>query len=205
MTFSFELAYRIGRRSLASKLESRATRIAITGPSGIGKTTLFRAILGLHPATGAIHLRGSRLDTLAPEHRGIGWAPQESALFPHLDVYGNLAFASTEKPIDRIAALVGVESLLGRSARDLSGGERQRIALGRALGKKPRLLVLDEPFSALDRDARRALGAKLEEERARLDAIVLVASHDEADVSMLADEVYAMRDDGALISTGAPP
>lgn len=197
---AFDLSVPVGTRRLHSRLESDAERIAIVGPSGIGKTTLLRAILGLTSATGTLLLRGERFDTRRVEDRGFGWAPQDGALFPHLDVYGNLAFASVEKPLERIAELVGVTALLARPIAGLSGGERQRVAIGRALARAPRLIVLDEPLSALDRDARRAMAAAIEQERARLGAVLLFTSHDESDVAALADEVYVMSEPGSASS-----
>jgi len=195
---AFDLEYRIAARTFRSRLETAATRIAIVGPSGIGKTSLLRAIVGVLASRGPITLEGARLDTLAASARGVGWAPQDAALFPHLDVYENLAFASVEKPVERIAELVGVSALLTRSVDQLSGGERQRVAIGRALARRPRLVVLDEPLSALDREARRSMAGAIETERARIGATLLFASHDESDVAALSDEVYVMDESGSL-------
>jgi ABC-type sugar transport system ATPase subunit len=164
----------------------------------VGKTSLLRAILGLDPAArGVIALRGERLGERVIEARGLGWVPQNAALYPHLDVRRNLAFGARD-PVDRIAALVGVAGLLDRGVGGLSGGERQRVAIGRALASRPRMLVLDEPLSALDRVARGAVASAIERERAALDALTLIASHDEMDVAALADEVYEMSPDGTL-------
>ncbi len=203
-TLAFDLQIRVGARTVHCQLESFAERIAIVGPSGVGKTTLLRAILGLGDATGSLSLHEERLDGRVAEDRGFGWAPQDGALFPHLDVYGNLAFASVEKPAERIAELVGVTGLLARSIGELSGGECQRVAIGRALARKPRLIVLDEPLSALDREARRSMAAAIEQERARIRAVLVFTSHDESDVSALADEVYVMDETGTLTERASP-
>lgn len=201
---AFDLHYRAGSRTLHSALETSASRIAIVGRSGIGKTRLLRAILGLdESAHGRIELRGARLDAMSIEARRLGWVPQDAPLFPHLDVRANLAFAEAVD-VDRVAALVGVGALLERDVARLSGGERQRVAIGRALLRGPRALVLDEPLSALDRDARRAVASAIEAWRAEHDFVVLLASHDEIDVAALADEVYAMAEDGALTRRSSP-
>ena len=193
-----DLRYRAGPRALRTVLATDARRVAIVGRSGIGKTRLLRAILGLdESARGSIALHGAPLDTTSVEARQLGWVPQDAPLFPHLDVRANLGFAETVD-LDRIAALVGVGALLDRDVAQLSGGERQRVAIGRALLRGPRALVLDEPLSALDRDARRAVTGAIEEWRALHDFVVLLASHDEMDVALLADEVYEMAEDGAL-------
>ena len=203
-TLAFDLQIRVGARTVHCQLESFAERIAIVGPSGVGKTTLLRAILGLGDATGSLSLHEERLDGRVAEDRGFGWAPQDGALFPHLDVYGNLAFASVEKPAERIAELVGVTGLLARSIGELSDDECQHVAIDRALARKPRLIVLDEPLSALDREARRSMAAAIEQERARIRAVLVFTSHDESDVSALADEVYVMDETGTLTERASP-
>jgi molybdate transport system ATP-binding protein len=193
-----ELRYRVGAHEHHTTLDTDALRVAIIGPSGIGKTSLLRAVLGLEPsARGVVALHGERLDLHAVEARGLGWVPQDAALYPHLDVRRNLAFSARES-VDRVAELVGVTPLLDRQVARLSGGERQRIAIGRALASRPRMLVLDEPLSALDRVARHDIAGVIERERAALEAFVLLASHDEMDVASLADEVYEMGALGAL-------
>ena len=202
MSIDLDVTIALGPRTLRPRLRTSARRVAIVGPSGVGKTSLLRAIVGVQPASGPIEIDGRRLDLLPVEQRRVGWAPQSATLFPHLDVGANLAFASSEKPIDRIAELVSVTPLLARAVGTLSGGERQRVAIGRALARTPRVLVLDEPLSALERAARGPLSDAIELERARIDATLLFASHDELDVSRLADEVYEMSEDGALRSRG---
>lgn len=193
-----DLRHRVAGREHRTTLETDAARVAIVGPSGVGKTSLLCAILGLDPtAHGVVAVRGERLDQRAVEARGLGWVPQDAGLYPHLDVRRNLGFAARDS-VDRVAELVGVTALLGRRVASLSGGERQRVAIGRALVSRPRMLVLDEPLSALDRDARRAIASAIEAERAALDALLLIASHDEMDVAALADEVYDMSADGTL-------
>jgi ABC-type molybdate transport system ATPase subunit len=203
---SIDLRFGAGPRRLHSVLTTDARRIAIVGRSGIGKTSLLRAICGLVPADGRLALGDRRLDSLACEARGIGWVPQDGLLFPHLDVRRNLAFAhGAEADLDRLAPLLGLSALLDRDVATLSGGERQRVAIGRALAARPQLLVLDEPLSALDRAARAEIGAAIEEWRAMFDFAVLFASHDEIDVSTLADAVYVLGEDGTLTGRASTP
>jgi ABC-type molybdate transport system ATPase subunit len=203
-TLAIDLHYRAGARVLRSKLESDAERIAIVGPSGVGKTSVLRAVLGLDPhARGTVSLRGLRLDALPTEARAMGWVPQAGLLFPHLDVRRNLAFASP-LDLDRVARLVGIELLLDRPVARLSGGEQQRVAIGRALLRRPGLLVLDEPLSALDRAARQSTSRAIEDERAATSFAVLLTSHDEMDVAALADEVYEMDEGGGLTRRPSP-
>ncbi len=193
-----DLRYRAGARTHHAVLETDAVRVALVGPSGIGKTSLLRAMLGLDAeATGIVEVAGVRLDALAVEARDIGWVPQDAALFPHLTVRANLAFGAREQ-VSRIAEKVGVSALLDRDVGALSGGERQRVAIGRALARGPRVLLLDEPLSALDRDARREMAILIATERVARSAILILASHDEVDVAALADEVYVMSDEGTL-------
>jgi iron(III) transport system ATP-binding protein len=198
MTLSFDLSFAIGARRLRAQLTTTAMRLAIVGPSGIGKTTLLRAITGtLDGVEGTLTLRDSLLSALPPEERRIGWAPQEAALFPHLTVRENIAFARAGA-IDRVVDALSLTSLLDRAPRSLSGGERQRVAIARALASRPRLLLLDEPLSALDRASRSNVACVIEAERASLDAVLLLVSHDESDVAALAEEVYVLDETGAL-------
>lgn len=190
----------VGRETLTLALEAEAPRVALIGPSGAGKTTALRVLVGVERrAQGRVVVDGtlwqdSATDRfLAPHLRQAAWVPQEASLFPHRSVRENLAWAALrgdEAELQRVAALLEVEGLLERRPRHLSGGERQRVALGRALLARPRVLLLDEPFSALDRARRkRVTQAVAEECEARGMRLVLV-SHDEADVGALADEVF---------------
>ncbi len=201
--FTLELDVALSRGALALDvhLSTRASRIAIVGPSGAGKTTLLRVLAGLErPARGIVRVEGERwLDVAAgvdrrPWERGVGWVPQDALLFPHRTVAENLAYAgrATEREVAETAKWLDLTSLLTRRPRRLSGGERQRVALGRALLSRPRLLLLDEPFAALDPTLRASVAAGV---RARCDAhrvpLVLV-SHDREDVAALADEKWEL-------------
>lgn len=186
----------LAERPLAVHLETRARSVAIVGPSGAGKSTLLRVLAGVESrARGRLTVDGrswlepDRGIVVPPWLRRVGWVPQEVLLFPHLSVRQNLAYAGA--PEDRVretAALLQVEPLLDRRPRRLSGGERQRVALGRALLSAPRLLLLDEPFSALDRPLRARLSRTVKELAEERGIPLVLVSHDEEDATVLAEE-----------------
>jgi molybdate transport system ATP-binding protein len=167
-----------------------ATRpcLAISGPSGAGKSTLLRALAGIERGVvGRLDVFGERWTgdhsssaVRPPWLRGVGWVPQDALLFPHLTARGNLVYAGGELDTE-VVEWLGIAPLLDRPSPLLSGGERQRVAIGRALHASPRLLLLDEPFSALDRRLRSQVSAALAEWcRAREVRCVLV-THTETD------------------------
>lgn len=183
--------YRRGSFNFRVEFALRSQWTVLFGPSGAGKTTLLRILAGLtQPDSGFIRLDGHQiLDTsrglaLPPRQRGIGFVLQQSALFPHLTARENIAFglhnwtrAEREARIEELLSLFEVGSLADRKPRQLSGGERQRIAVAQALAPRPRLLLLDEPFNALDAPSRAAIIETL-----RAAAVpVLYVSHDLAD------------------------
>ncbi len=193
-----------------------ASRIAaLFGKSGCGKSTTLGALLGLVPLdAGRIELDGRVLaDTAAgvhvpPERRGFGYVAQDGLLFPHLSVSGNLSFASrrargTAIAVDRVIDVLEIGALLPRRPAALSGGERQRVALARALLSGPRMLLLDEPVSALDEHARwQALGL-VERVVAEFGVPALHVTHARAEVLRLASLVARM-EDGRVVRTGTP-
>ncbi len=174
--------------------------VGIAGPSGAGKTTLLRVIAGLdRRAAGTVKVFGEVWQDAStfvpPWERRAGWVPQDGVLFPHLSVEENLTYAGRDG-IDAIVDLLAIRPLLGRAPRNLSGGERQRVALGRALLSRPRLLLLDEPFSALDRPLRARLSHEVAtwcEERA---LPVVLVSHDEADLRTFGATAWAFGETG---------
>jgi len=193
----------LGSLRLDATLGTAARTVAICGPSGAGKSTILRVIAGLEPrAVGTVSavgraFQGPRLFT-PPSERGLGWVPQSASLFPHRTVGENLRWAMGrgDKSPDPLAIRELIELAVPEDRRPetLSGGERQRVALGRALLSSPTMLLLDEPFSALDRDSRERLRARLAVWcDARGIATVLV-SHDDGDVAALADEVWTLTD-----------
>lgn len=180
--------------------------LVLFGPSGSGKTQTLLGIAGIvEPDSGRISLDGetildSRRGLSVPAHRRcIGYVPQSYALFPHLSVAANIGFGltvvSTAERRDRIAALLdtfGLATLADRRPAQLSGGQQQRVALARALATEPRLLLLDEPFAALDSEIRGRLRAELAALRRDLRLPIILVSHDRADVFSLADRVAVM-------------
>ncbi len=187
--------------------------LALLGPSGCGKSTLLRAVAGLEPAAGRICLDGQDLAGVATHRRGIGLMFQGDALFPHRDVGSNVAFGlrmrdwSHDDIEDRVAAslaLVGLPDTQRRPIDTLSGGEQQRVALARAIAPRPRLLMLDEPLSSVDRTLRDTLLEELPRVFDEVDAAVVYVTHDQAEALALADRVAVMRA-GRLVQEGAPP
>ncbi|MFN8059548.1 MAG: ABC transporter ATP-binding protein [Vicinamibacterales bacterium] len=182
--------------------------VVLLGPSGCGKTTILRLIAGLEqPDSGEISLDGhtvarARRTLVPPYERGLGYVFQDLALWPHLTVRGNLDFVmrsagvrSTER-VERqkeILALVRIESLAERHPHELSGGEQQRAALARALAGRPRLLLMDEPFSSLDPDLRLVLREEVQRLQRSLRLTSIYVTHDLEDAATLADRVIEMR------------
>lgn len=137
---------------------STGERMSITGPSGCGKTTLLRCIAGLEDLQdGEIYLDDIKVTNLPPEKRGIGLLFQKPVLYHHLDVAGNLRLGKRDADVDSALKEVGLEGFANRRCEKLSGGEAQRVALARALLAEPKILLLDEPFSAVDEELRSRL------------------------------------------------
>ena len=192
----------LGALALRAELCTRRRAVAIVGPSGAGKSTLLRILAGVERrAVGRVEIAGrvwldsARGSFLEPWERRVGWVPQDDLLFPHLTVRQNLAFAgSNTGDVEETAEMSSVQSLLERRPRNLSGGERQRIALGRALLARPELLLLDEPFSALDRPLRLDLVRLVRTLAERAGIALVLVSHDEGDAAALAEERWLLVD-----------
>ncbi|HEY4772843.1 MAG TPA: molybdenum ABC transporter ATP-binding protein, partial [Steroidobacteraceae bacterium] len=180
--------------------------VALFGPSGCGKSTTINIIAGLLvPDDGEISLgEDVLLDTrrkiaIAAERRGIGYVFQDARLFPHLNVASNLRYAQRRArrapyvSLERVLAMLDLEPLLSRRVHRLSGGERQRVALGRALLSQPRLLLLDEPLAALDRDRREEVLPYLETLRDQLSIPMIYVSHQFDEVLRLATHIVLMQ------------
>jgi len=190
-------------------------RTALMGPSGSGKSTVLQAIAGLSPAVqGRVHIGDQTLldtsrgiDLLARE-RKVGVVFQDYALFPHMTVEQNLQFgmcrlgqrldAEQKQRVDSLIRQFDLESLRGGLPRNLSGGQRQRVALARALAIEPRLLLLDEPLSALDAPLRKRLRSELAEMLDRVQVPALLVTHDPQDVEALAQDVICI-DNGRIV------
>ncbi len=176
----------------------------LMGASGSGKTTLLETLCGLRPvAGGQIRLNGRDVTRWRPAERGIGYVPQDGALFPTLTVYEHLAFgprlrriprAAMDHKVKELAALLGLEPLLGRWPEGLSGGERQRVALGRALAIDPAILCLDEPLNALDEQTHRQLCGLLKTIQRQTRVTTLHVTHDSAEARQLADQLLILKD-----------
>ncbi|TCP56259.1 thiamine transport system ATP-binding protein [Tamaricihabitans halophyticus] len=186
--------------------------LALLGPSGCGKSTLLRAVAGLEAAQGAVRWDGAELSGVPVHRRGFGLVFQDGQLFPHRDVAGNIAFglrmsglarAERESRVAELLELVGLAGYGARGVRELSGGEQQRVALARALAPRPRLLLLDEPLSALDRMLRDQLAGELAELLRKTGSTALVVTHDHDEAATLADRVALLRA-GRVVQTGAP-
>lgn len=187
--------------------------VAVLGPSGCGKTTLLRAICGFTPLdAGRIRIGdevvGEPGRGVPPERRGVGLVPQEGALFGHLDVAGNVGFglartADRDALIASALELVGLPGYQRRRPSELSGGQQQRVAVARALAPRPRLVLLDEPFSALDAGLRESVRAQVRSALRASGATALVVTHDQDEALSLADTV-AVLDRGRILMHDTP-
>jgi iron(III) transport system ATP-binding protein len=189
--------------------------VALLGPSGCGKTTLLRTIAGfIRPSEGTIEV-GQRLvcsnDTwLAPERRNVGLVPQEGALFPHLSVEANIAFglkgssrsAKTAR-VEECLELVGLTGFGRRRPGELSGGQQQRVALARALAPEPAVVMLDEPFSALDATLRAQVREEVRDALREAGATAILVTHDQEEALSFADRVAVVQD-GRLAQVADP-
>ncbi|HEY8713356.1 MAG TPA: ABC transporter ATP-binding protein [Thermoanaerobaculia bacterium] len=174
----------------------------IVGPSGSGKTTLLNLIAGLlRPTTGSIHFGDRDVTGLPPEDRNIGFVFQSYALFPHMTAEQNVGFGLLESqlPVSQRLAIVdstmrrfGIEHLRRRRPAELSGGEKQRVALARALARRPAVLLLDEPLSALDAQLRERLRVELRSIFASLDVTTIHVTHDRTEAMLLGESVVVM-------------
>jgi iron(III) transport system ATP-binding protein len=205
VAYSRAPATRPAVQSVSFSLEAGGIGVLI-GPSGCGKTSLLRAIAGLEPiSAGVLRIEGDVLSDPAhgvhrpPEHRGIGMVFQDYALFPHLSVTDNIAFglkhlprAERQQRVDEMLTLVGLEAVAQRAPHQLSGGQQQRVALARALARKPRLLLLDEPFSNLDIDLRERLAQDVRTILKQIGATALFVTHDQMEAFALGDQIGVM-------------
>jgi len=210
------LAGQIGNFSLDLEINAPGYGItALFGPSGCGKTTILRCIAGLERLRGTCRVGVETWQDdnnfLPPHKRAIGYVFQEASLFPHMSVRANLLYAIRGKEptsheggvgYDETITLLGLAPLLARSTANLSGGERQRVAIGRALLSQPKLLLMDEPLSALDLDSREEITPFLEALHANMKIPILYVTHDMSEVERLADHVVLM-DKGRVVAAGS--
>ena len=187
--------------------------IGLLGPSGSGKTTILRMIAGHEtPDSGDIIIDGVRVNDLAASKRGIGFVFQNYALFRYMTVYDNIAFGlrvqkADKKKIDErvreLIKLIGLEGLEKRYPSQLSGGQRQRVAFARALAPNPQLLLLDEPFAAIDAKVRKELRSWLREMIEKLGVTSIFVTHDQDEAIEVADEII-ITNKGRIEQTGTP-
>jgi multiple sugar transport system ATP-binding protein len=187
--------------------------IVLVGPSGCGKSTLLRMIAGLEAITGGtIRIGGLVVNELAPKDRDIAMVFQSYALYPHMSVAGNLSYSlrlrrtpkeSVNEAIAETARILGLGQLLQRRPRALSGGQRQRVAMGRAIVRKPKAFLFDEPLSNLDARLREQMRAEIKKLHRNLGATSVYVTHDQIEAMTMADRIVAMHD-GVVQQVGSP-
>jgi len=187
--------------------------LTLLGPSGSGKTTLLKVIAGFEaPDGGRVMLGGSDIARVRPARRNIGMVFQNYALFPHMTVRGNVAFplemrrsgrADIDRRVDKVLALVNLEGLADRVPRQLSGGQQQRVALARAVVFEPLLLLLDEPFGALDRKLREGMQLEVRALQRRLGITTVFITHDQEEALIMSDRI-AIMSQGRIEQIGTP-
>jgi multiple sugar transport system ATP-binding protein len=178
--------------------------VVLVGPSGCGKSTTLRIIAGLEDATeGEIRIDGQIVNDVPPKDRDIAMVFQNYALYPHMTVYDNMAFGLTlrkfpkaeiENRVQEAAAILGIEQYLDRKPKVLSGGQRQRVAVGRAIVRKPKVFLFDEPLSNLDAKLRVQMRAEISKLHQRLGATMIYVTHDQTEAMTMANTIVLMKD-----------
>lgn len=187
--------------------------ITLLGPSGCGKSTLLRSLAGLNPVdSGSIIVGGEEITHTAPQKRGIGMVFQSYALFPNMTVEGNIGFGLKMQGLDKatiareVAQVIELVALQGKEEcypHQLSGGQRQRVALARALVVKPRILLLDEPLSALDAKIRKHLRQQIRDIQKELNLTTIFVTHDQEEAMTMSDRIFLMHQ-GKIVQQGSP-
>jgi len=187
--------------------------VTLLGPSGSGKSTILRIIAGLEePDSGTVHLSGVNVTSLPPQRRNVGFVFQNYALFKHLTVFRNIAFGlevqkhprnEIQRRVTELLRLVKLEGFEDRYPSQLSGGQRQRIALARSLAPKPKVLLLDEPFGALDAKVRQNLATWLQELHRQLPITTIFVTHDQDEAIQISDEIVVLNH-GKVEQIGKP-
>ncbi len=178
--------------------------IVLVGPSGCGKSTSLRLVAGLEEATSGKIFIGDRLvNSIPPKDRDIAMVFQNYALYPHMTAYGNMAFglklkkypkAEIDSRVQEAASILGLEELLNRKPKELSGGQRQRVAVGRAIVRKPKAFLFDEPLSNLDAKLRVQMRTELHRLHIRLQCTMVYVTHDQTEAMTLGDRIAVMKD-----------
>jgi spermidine/putrescine ABC transporter ATP-binding subunit len=187
--------------------------VTLLGPSGCGKSTLLRMIGGFEePTKGRIWLAGQDVTDLPPSKRAVNMVFQDSALFPHLSVGKNVGYGLRVAGVPKhevltrttdALALVGLEDRINASPHQLSGGQRQRVALARAIVRRPKVLLLDEPLSALDASLREQMQVELKHLHTKVGLTFILVTHDQTEALTMSDRVVVMRD-GKIMQSGSP-
>ncbi len=187
--------------------------VVLVGPSGCGKSTTLRMIAGLEEiSAGDIFIDGQRVNDVAPKDRDIAMVFQNYALYPHMSVYENMAFGLKLRklPRDQIdlrvreaAAILGIEEYLDRKPKALSGGQRQRVAVGRAIVRKPKVFLFDEPLSNLDAKLRVQMRTEISKLHQRLGATMIYVTHDQTEAMTMGDKIVL--DEGRICAADRHP
>ena len=187
--------------------------VVLVGPSGCGKSTTLRMIAGLEEITsGTISIGGRVVNEVLPKDRDIAMVFQNYALYPHMTVYENMAFglklrkhpkAEIDARVREAAAMLGLGDCLGRRPKALSGGQRQRVALGRAIVRKPKVFLFDEPLSNLDAKMRVSTRTEISKLHARLGATMIYVTHDQVEAMTMGDRICVMKD-GLVMQVATP-
>ncbi|MCI0331045.1 MAG: ABC transporter ATP-binding protein [candidate division Zixibacteria bacterium] len=211
VTYRFENGVEIPRHISFDVTEK--TFLVLVGPSGCGKSTTLRLVSGLaEPAEGEIFIAEKKVNNLPPKEREVAMVFQNYALYPHMTVFENVAFGlklkktpknEIETKVKKTAEFLGLSNLLQRKPKALSGGERQRVALGRALVREPKVLLLDEPLSNLDAALRQRVRQELLGLKKELNAATVYVTHDQTEAMSLGDKIGIMKS-GELLQTGTP-
>jgi len=206
----FKTATAVDRLSI--EIQDREFAVLV-GPSGCGKTTALRMIAGLEPVTsGEIFIGERRVNDVNPKDRDIAMVFQNYALYPHMSVRENLGFglkmrkfprAEIDQRVQEAADILGIHDLLDRRPKQLSGGQRQRVAVGRAIVRKPKVFLFDEPLSNLDAKLRVAMRAEISKLHRRLGATIIYVTHDQVEAMTMANRIFIMNH-GRLQQSGAP-
>lgn len=178
--------------------------VVLVGPSGCGKSTTLRMVAGLEEISrGELYIDGKLVNDVEPKNRDIAMIFQSYALYPHMTVRGNMEFPlklrkipkeDRDKKVEEAAKILGITQYLDRKPKELSGGQRQRVAIGRAIVREPKVLLMDEPLSNLDAKLRNQMRAELIKLRERIDTTFMYVTHDQTEAMTLGDRIVVMKD-----------
>jgi multiple sugar transport system ATP-binding protein len=213
-----EVTKRFGDNTAVDRIDLTANDrdrefLVLVGPSGCGKTTTLRMIAGLEETTeGEVHIGDRMVNNVPPKDRDIAMVFQNYALYPHMSVYKNLAFGLKQRKfpkseinlrVNEVAQMLGIRELLKRKPKELSGGQRQRVAMGRAIVRKPKVFLFDEPLSNLDAKLRVQMRGELGKLHRQLETTIVYVTHDQIEAMTLADRIVVMAN-GIIMQSGAP-